>query len=57
MNLITASLKYHHSLGYGWTILIAQELRADSLIAAVALLSDHIIAFILKILPCPALEV
>ncbi len=50
------SPKHHHPLGHGWTSFVAQELRADSLIALLAL-SELKIAVIQKILPCPALKV
>ncbi len=50
------SPKHHHPLGYGWTSFVAQELRADSLIALLTL-SELKIAVIQKILPCPALRV
>ncbi len=50
------SPQLHHSLGHGWTILVALELRADSLIALLTL-SELKIAVIQKILPWSALEV
>ena len=54
--LYIVSSKLHHPLGHGWTIFVAQDLRVDSLVVLLTL-SEMKIAPILKILPCPALDV
>ena len=48
--LFIVSLKLHQPLGHGWTIFVALELRADSLIVLLTL-SEMKIAIIHKILP------